>query len=189
MTWKKRLWKRGGSRWGGGWEKIRATGFAREESGPKDLMLWRPSHISEEGEADRLCGTDENLVEGRGCPGDPVVKTSTSSAGGIGSIPGKEAKIPHASRPTNWNVKQMQSCTRFNKDFKMVHGKKKKRILVRGHRSTPRSLEGVEWLSGPRFSHLLWGVGIHDLQCPSQLWHSTPLCRVRDAGGSREQLD
>ena len=64
-------------------------------------MRLRESWRRDEGEADRLCGTDENLVEGRGFPGDPVVKTSTSSAGGRGSIPGKEAKIPHASRPTN----------------------------------------------------------------------------------------
>ena len=32
-------------------------------------------------------------------PGGPVVKTSPSNAGGVGSIPGRGAKIPHASRP------------------------------------------------------------------------------------------
>ena len=32
-------------------------------------------------------------------PGSPVVKTSPSNAGGAGSIPGQEAKIPHASWP------------------------------------------------------------------------------------------
>ena len=31
-------------------------------------------------------------------PGGPVVKTLLSSAGGMGSIPGQGAKIPHASR-------------------------------------------------------------------------------------------
>ena len=31
----------------------------------------------------------------------PVVKTSPSSAGGASSIPGQEAKIPHASGPKN----------------------------------------------------------------------------------------
>ena len=32
-------------------------------------------------------------------PASPAVKTSPSSEGGVGSIPGWEAKIPHASRP------------------------------------------------------------------------------------------
>ena len=32
-------------------------------------------------------------------PGSPVVKTSPSSAGGAGSIPGWGAKISHASWP------------------------------------------------------------------------------------------
>ena len=47
----------------------------------------------------------------------------------MGSIPGKEAKIPHASKPTNQNIKQKQYCTKFNKDFKIVYVKKKKKIL------------------------------------------------------------
>ena len=34
----------------------------------------------------------------QGLPGGPVVKTSTSSAGGTHSIPGQGTKIPHASR-------------------------------------------------------------------------------------------
>ena len=33
-----------------------------------------------------------------GFPGGPVVKTLPSSAGAAGSIPGQEAKIPHASQ-------------------------------------------------------------------------------------------
>ena len=32
-------------------------------------------------------------------PGGPVVKTSPSNAGGVGSIPDQRAKIPHATRP------------------------------------------------------------------------------------------
>ena len=32
-------------------------------------------------------------------PGSPVVKTSPSSAGAAGLIPGQRAKIPHASGP------------------------------------------------------------------------------------------
>ena len=34
-----------------------------------------------------------------GLPGGPVVKTSPSNAGAVGSIPGRGAKIPHASGP------------------------------------------------------------------------------------------
>ena len=47
-----------------------------------------------------------------------MVKTSPSNAGGACSIPGRGAKIPHASRPKNQNVKQRQYCNKFNKDFK-----------------------------------------------------------------------
>ena len=51
-------------------------------------------------------------------PGGPVVKTSLSNEGGVGSIPGRGAKIPHALWPKNQNVKQKQYCNKFNKDFK-----------------------------------------------------------------------
>ena len=37
--------------------------------------------------------------------GSPVVKTLTSSVGGMGSILGQGAKIPHASGPQNQNHK------------------------------------------------------------------------------------
>ena len=37
-----------------------------------------------------------------------MVKTLPSNAGGAGSIPGRGAKIPHASRPKNRNIKQKQ---------------------------------------------------------------------------------
>ena len=58
-------------------------------------------------------------------PGDPVVKTSPSNAGGVGSFPGWGAKIPHASQPKTQNIKQKQYCNKFNKDFKKtVHIKK-----------------------------------------------------------------
>ena len=36
---------------------------------------------------------------GRDFPGGPVVMTSPSKAGGVGSIPGEGPKIPHASQP------------------------------------------------------------------------------------------
>ena len=54
-----------------------------------------------------------------------MVKTSPSNAGGVGSIPGRGAKMPHASRLKKQNIKQEQYCNKFNEDFKkMVHIKK-----------------------------------------------------------------
>ena len=47
-----------------------------------------------------------------------MVKTLPSNAGGVGSIPGRGAQTPHASRPKNQNIKQKQYCNKFNKDFK-----------------------------------------------------------------------
>ena len=38
--------------------------------------------------------------------GGSVVKTSLPNAGVSGSIPGQEAKIPHALWPKNQNIKQ-----------------------------------------------------------------------------------
>ena len=54
-----------------------------------------------------------------------MVNTLPSNAGGAGSIPGQGAKIPHALRPKNQNIKQKQYCNKFNKDLK----KKKKECL------------------------------------------------------------
>ena len=56
-------------------------------------------------------------------PGGPVVKTSPPNAGSASSIPGRGAKIPHASWPKN--IKQKQYCNKFNKDFKNGPHKKK----------------------------------------------------------------
>ena len=46
-----------------------------------------------------------------------MVETSPSNSGGMGLIPDRGAKIPHASRPKNQNIKQKQYCNKFNKDF------------------------------------------------------------------------
>ena len=55
----------------------------------------------------------------RDCSGDPVVKSSLASAGDMSSIPGRGAKIPHASSPKKkQNIKQKQYCNKVNKDFK-----------------------------------------------------------------------
>ena len=53
----------------------------------------------------------------RNFPGSPVVKTLPSNARGVGSIPRKGAKIPHASRSQHSNIKQKQCCNKFNKAF------------------------------------------------------------------------
>ena len=66
-------------------------------------------------------------MAGRDFPGGPAVETLPTSAGGVGSIPGQGARIPHASRPGDQNIKQKQYCNRFNRDFKnSPHPKKKK---------------------------------------------------------------
>ena len=61
----------------------------------------------------------------RDFPGGPVAKTLPSNSGGAGSIPGRGAKIPHASQPKNQNIKQY--CNKFNKDFK--NGPHQRKIL------------------------------------------------------------
>ena len=50
-------------------------------------------------------------------PGNPVVEASPSSVGSVRSVPGWGGKTPHASKPRNQNIKQKQSCNKFNKDF------------------------------------------------------------------------
>ena len=47
-----------------------------------------------------------------------MVKTSPSNAGGAGSIPGRGARVPHASGPGNQNIKLRQFCNKLRKDFK-----------------------------------------------------------------------
>ena len=53
-----------------------------------------------------------------------MVRILPSHATGSGSIPGQEAKIPHASWPKNQNIEQKQYCSKFNKHFKNGHIKK-----------------------------------------------------------------
>ena len=48
-------------------------------------------------------------------PGGAVVKTSPSSARGVGLIPGQGTKILHASKSKTQNIKQKQYCNKFNK--------------------------------------------------------------------------
>ena len=73
----------------------------------------------------------------RDFPGGPVVKTLPSNAEGVGSIPGRGSKIPHASWPKNQSIKQKQYCNKFNKDFKICPLKKNlKKKKIRYIRST-----------------------------------------------------
>ena len=62
-------------------------------------------------------------------PGSPVLKTSFSNSGCVGSIPGQGAKISHALWPKNQNIKQKHVVTN-SKTFKMVRIKRilKKRL-------------------------------------------------------------
>ena len=60
-------------------------------------------------------------------PGSPGVKTSPSNAGPSDSIPGQEAKIPHALRPEKQHRKQKQFCSKFNQDFKNGSQKERKK--------------------------------------------------------------
>ena len=57
-------------------------------------------------------------------PRSPVDNTLPSNAGGVGSIPGRGSRTPHASWPNNQNIKQKQYC---NKDFK--NGPRQKKSL------------------------------------------------------------
>lgn len=52
-----------------------------------------------------------------GLPNGPLVKTLPSNTGDRGSIPGQEAKIPHASQPETQNIKKKEYCNKSNKDF------------------------------------------------------------------------
>ena len=76
------------------------------------------------GGRDRLGAWDWHIhtavfkIDNQGLPGRPVVETSPSNAGGVGSIPGWGAKISHALQPKNQNIKRKQYCNKFNKDFK-----------------------------------------------------------------------
>ena len=64
--------------------------------------------------------------------GGPVVKTLPSNAEEAGLIPGRGAKILHASRPKQPKHKQKQHCNKFNKDFK--NGPHQKNLLEKVER-------------------------------------------------------
>ena len=83
--------------------------------------------LSCESSNDLQFSTDKNLP-GKELPGGPVVKTSPSNAGGVGSICGRRDKFPHTSRPKNQNTKQKKYCNTYNKEFK--NGPHQKKIFL-----------------------------------------------------------
>ena len=52
-----------------------------------------------------------------------MIKTLLFNAEGAGLILDQGAKIPHALRPKNQDLKQKQYCSKFNKTLKMVQMK------------------------------------------------------------------
>ena len=81
--------------------------------------------------------------------GGLVVESSPSNAGGVSSIPGQEAKIPHASGPKNQNIKRKQHCNKFNKDLKKR--KKEKSSLTGGTKGGWR-----DWTQRAQGKFLAW---------------------------------
>ena len=64
-------------------------------------------------------------------PRGPEVNTGPSNAGGVGSLPGQGAKIPHDWQPKNQNIKHRNNIvTNSIKALKMVHSKKKKKKKI-----------------------------------------------------------
>ena len=65
----------------------------------------------------RLCGKQELRMQVGEFLGHPVVGTLPSNSGGVGSIPGQEARVPHASQPRDESIKQKHYCNKSNKGF------------------------------------------------------------------------
>ena len=64
-----------------------------------------------------------------------MVRTPLSNAGGVGSVPVWETKIPHVTWPKSQNIQLKQYCNKFSKDFKqMVHVKKKKKEILKNNK-------------------------------------------------------
>ena len=61
-----------------------------------------------------------------------MVKTSSSSAGDVGSIPGQGAKILYASGLKNQSMKGKQCGNKLNKDFKSGPHQKKENTSCNG---------------------------------------------------------
>ena len=104
------------------------------------------------------------ILDAVGLLGDPVVKTLPSNTGDSSSIPGWGAKIPHASRLKNQNIKQKQCCKILNKDFKNGPHQKIYHIKKICHDITTCPKGGNQPLSGSWFHEtisLLESPGTH----------------------------
>ena len=64
-------------------------------------------------------------TELRDFPGGLGVQTLPPKAGGVGLMPGQGAEIPQVSWPNPQNIKQKQSCNKFNDLKNGPHQKKK----------------------------------------------------------------
>ena len=74
----------------------------RVRNGSRGVLVRTALGRVQTGKSLACCWKDGKTVsrrKQRDFPGGPVVKTSPSNIGGAGSIPGWEAKIPHALQP------------------------------------------------------------------------------------------
>ena len=82
-------------------------------------------------------------------PGGRVVKTSPSSAGDAGLIPGQGTKIPHALGPKNQKIENRSNIvTSSTKTLKMIHIRK----------SLKRISSWSKWMNIQLYSHILLSV-------------------------------
>ena len=81
-----------------------ATSYLEELASKISKKTWKKSTLG------RGTGwlTYQNIIWGD-FPGGPVVRTSPSNVGGVGSIPGRGTKTPHASGPKDQNIKHYES--------------------------------------------------------------------------------
>ena len=108
--------------------------------GCKPLKAAPPTALPESLALDPRAGqiqAGQQKLLGQDFPGGSMVKTRHSNAGGVSSIPGRGAKIPHASGPKNQNIKQKRCCNKFNKDFKNgPHQKSLKKKVAEANSTT-----------------------------------------------------
>ena len=87
-----------------------------------------------------------------------MVKTRSSKAVGMGSIPGQGAKTPHRPKKKKQpNTKQEQYCNKFNKEFKNgpYQKRKLKKEFVNSTAVSQRSDRNGYWFSKSVLSSLL----------------------------------
>ena len=87
-----------------------------------------------------------------------MVKKTSSHAGGVGSIPDQEAKIPNTSQSKIQNIIQKQYCNKFNKD--LIWGKKKATLEQTSLKLAGGLLQSRSLKVGGPFNHIstVWGL-------------------------------